>query len=78
MKNLMVWLDKNKTYLASIALPTITFAVSLGMNPALGAFLASVIGLITGGGKLVIDSAVKNETTLGVAIVIDRVKNSNK
>lgn len=78
MNTFFIWLDKNKTYLAAIALPVISFAVSLGMSPELGNLLAIIIGVITGGGKLVIDKAVKNESELGAILVNARVKRNIK
>jgi hypothetical protein len=79
MNGFMIWLDTYKTYLAAIALPVITLLVQLGtISPEIGTTLAAIIGVITGGGKIAIDSAIKNadnsqDNNLGAALLNARI-----
>ena len=69
MNGILIWLDKYKTFLAAIALPVITLLIQTGViSSEVGTTLAVIIGVITGGGKVLIDSNVKQETNLGVSI----------
>jgi hypothetical protein len=69
MNGILIWLDAYKTYLAAIALPVIALLVQTGViNAEAGTLIATIIGVITGGGKAYIDSQVKQETNLGVSI----------
>ena len=74
MNGIILFLDGKKTYILAIVSAINSFLVASAVyNASLGALIQTILSIIAGGAEGITVSAVKNNTTLGQAIKVQRL-----